>query len=106
MGAAVGAILIKERHVVDAFAPAGATSASTAVLPSDIAVDLRGLAGRRLIERAILREAEGGRYYLDVIGWEALRRQRRRILFVILLITALFALFLAGQFPPGARPAL
>jgi len=44
-----------------------------------------------------------GRYYVDLLGWEALRRQRRRILFVILLVIALGALFLAGQFPPGAR---
>jgi hypothetical protein len=106
MGGAVTVILIKERQVVDAFARAGATSASTAVYPSDIAVDLGGVGGRRLIELAVLREAEGGRYYLDLLSWEALRRQRRRIVFVILLIIALGALFLAGQFPPGARPRL
>jgi hypothetical protein len=104
MGAAVGAILIKERHLVDAFVRAGATSASTAVNPSDIAVDLAGVGGRRLLERAIVREAGDGRYYLDLLAWEALRRQRRRILFVVLLVIALFALFLAGQFPPGVRP--
>jgi hypothetical protein len=106
MGAAVGAIIIKERHIVDAFVRAGATSAATAVHPSDIAVDLGGVGGRRLIDQAVLRTAEGGRYYVDFLSWEALRRQRRRILFVILLITALFALFLAGQFPPGVRPAV
>jgi hypothetical protein len=106
MGGAVTIILIRERQMVDAFAQAGATSASTAVPPSDIAVDLGGVAGRRLVDRAIIREAGEGRYYLDILGWEALRRQRRRILFVILLLIALFALFLAGQFPPGARPQL
>ena len=106
MGGAVTVILIKERQVVAAFARAGATSASTAVYPSDIAVDLGGVGGRRLIELAVLREAGEGRYYLDLLSWEALRRQRRRILFVILLIIAFAALFLAGQFPPGARPQL
>jgi hypothetical protein len=105
MGLAVGAILIKERHLVEAFTRAGATSASAAVRPSDIAVDLGGVGGRRLIELAVLRDAGDGRYYLDLLGWEALRRQRRRILFVVLLIIALFLLFLAGQFPPGAHPA-
>jgi hypothetical protein len=105
MGGAVTIILIKERQMVDAFARAGATSASTAVHPSDIAVDLGGVGGRRLIAQAVLREADDGRYYLDLLSWEALRRQRRRILFVVLLLIALFALFLAGQFPPGARPS-
>jgi hypothetical protein len=104
MGAAAAVIIIKERHVVDAFVRAGATSAATAVHPSDVAVDLGGVGGRRLVERAVLRDAGGGRYYLDLLGWEALRRQRRRILFVILLLIAFLALFLAGQFPPGARP--
>ena len=104
MGGAVTVILIKERQVVDAFVRAGATSESTAVYPSDIAVDLSGVGGRRLIELAVVREAEEGRFYLDPLSWEALRRQRRRILFVILLLVALLALFLAGQFPPGARP--
>jgi hypothetical protein len=103
MGAAVAVMLIKERQLVDAFTRAGATSASTAVHPGDIAVDVSGNAGRRLIEHAVLREADAGRYYLDLLTWEALRRQRLRFLFVVLLIIALGALFLAGQFPPGAR---
>ncbi len=103
MGAAVAVMLSKERQLVDAFTRAGATSASTAVHPGDIAVDVGGIAGRRLIEHAVLREADAGRYYLDLLTWEALRRQRLRILFVILLVIALGALFLAGQFPPGAR---
>ena len=104
MGGAVTVILIKERQVVDAFMRAGATSASAAVYPSDIGVDLGGVGGRRLIELAVLREAQEGRFYLDLLSWEALRRQRRRILFVIMLVIALGALFLAGQFPPGAHP--
>jgi hypothetical protein len=106
MGGAVAVILIKERQIVDAFVRAGATSASTAVYPPDIAVDLGRVGARRLIELAVLREAEEGRFYLDVLSWEALRRQRRRILFAILLLVALLALFLAGQFPPGVRPKL
>jgi len=104
MGAAVTIMLIKERQIVEAFMRAGATSASSAVHPGDIAVDLGGVGGRRLIRRAIIREAAEGRYYLDPLEWEALRRHRRRVLFVILLLIALLALFLAGQFPPGAHP--
>jgi hypothetical protein len=104
MGAAVTIMLVKERQVVEAFTRAGATSASSAVYPGDIAVDIAGLGGRRLVDRAIIREAGEGRYYLDLPGWEALRRHRRRILFVVLLLIALLLLFFAGQFPPGAHP--
>jgi hypothetical protein len=103
MGAAVTIMLIKERQVVDAFLRAGATSATTAVHPDELSVDLGGVGGRRLVRGAVLREAGDGRYYLDLLGWEALRRHRRRVLFVILLLIALVALVLAGQFPPG-RP--
>ena len=103
MGAAVTILLIKERQVVDAFMRAGATSAERAMHLSDLAVDLDGAGVRRLIERAVLRDGGGGRYYLDLLSWEALRRHRRRILSLILLLIALGALFLAGQFPPGAH---
>ena len=102
MGAAVTIMLIKERQLVEAFMRAGATSESSAVFPGDISVDLASIGGRALIGRAIIREAGEGRYYLDPAGWEALRRHRRRVLFVILLLIALFLLFFAGQFPPGA----
>ena len=103
MGAAVTILLIKERQVVDAFMRAGATSAERAMHPSDLAVDLGGVGVRRLVDRAVLREASGGRYYLDLLSWEAVRRQRRRVLSVILLLIALAALFFAGQFPPGVH---
>ena len=103
MGAAVTMIMIKERQVVDAFLRAGATSAATAVHPGDLSVDVEGVGGRRLVRGAVLRDAGDGRYYLDLLSWEALRRHRRRVLFAILLLIALGALILAGQFPPG-RP--
>ena len=104
MGAAVTIMLIQERQIADAFLRVGATSAATAVRPSDISVDLDGVGGRRLMKRAIVREAGEDRYYLDPLGWEALRLFRRRVLFAILLLIALGALVLAGQFPPG-RPS-
>jgi hypothetical protein len=103
MGGAATIILIRERQVVDAFVRAGATSAATAAYPSDLSVDIDGIGGRRLVERAVLRAAGEGRYYLDILSWEALRRQRRRILFVILLLIALGALYLGGVFPTVTR---
>ena len=69
MGAAVTVMLMKERQVVDAFMRAGATSATTAVDPDDLPVDLGGVGGRRLLRDAVLREAGDGRYYLDLLSW-------------------------------------
>jgi hypothetical protein len=86
MAAAAGAVLIKERHIVDAFQRAGATSIDRAVLPDDIGVDEVGIGWRRLRSRVVIREteADSGRYYLDVEVWQALRRMRRRLMAIIL----------------------
>jgi hypothetical protein len=86
MGGAVAVILIKERHVVDAFERAGAIAAHRAIRPADINVDDGGVIWRRLRERAIIRDASPGLYYLDVEGWQAQRRTRRRMALVLLIL--------------------
>jgi hypothetical protein len=86
MGGAVAVILIKERQVVEAFQRAGAVAAHRAIRPPDIGVEDDGVIWRRLRERAIIREASPGLYYLDVEGWQAQRRTRRRLAFVMLII--------------------
>ena len=86
MGGAVAVILIKERHVVEAFERAGAVAVHRAVRPADINVEDGGVIWRRLRERAIIREASPGLYYLDVEGWQAQRRTRRRLAFVMFII--------------------
>ena len=93
MGAAVAVILIKERHVAEAFVRAGATSAERAVPPEDIGVDLGGVGGRRLLRHAALREGAPGRYYLDERSWHALRSTRRRIAFTLMVVIGLAALY-------------
>ena len=103
MGAVAVILLMREREVVDAFARANATSSATAVDPADLRVDMTSIGANRLAQRAVIREAENGRWYLDVPSWEALRRHRRHVLSVILFLIALAALYLAGLFPPGAR---
>lgn len=92
MGAAVAAILIRrEKEVVDDFRAAGATSRESA--QSYTAVGLgESLGLRRLRERAVIREAAPGTYYLDEEVWTAVRRTRRRVATVFLLILALFLL--------------
>lgn len=91
MGAAAAVILMRERRVVEAFERAGATSPDRAIPPSDVNVDESGIGWRRLRERAIVREAAPGRFYLDVEVWQANRRMRHRIAFVmaVLLLAAL-----------------
>ena len=105
--AAAAAVLIKERHVVEAFQRAGATSPERAVVPEDIGVDLTGVGGRRLLRHAVLRATSPGLYYLDEPTWIALRSTRRRLVFVLLVIVGLVALYFmtvaGGHSLPQAR---
>jgi hypothetical protein len=90
MATAAAAILVKERHVVEAFQRARATSPERAAVPEDIGVDLTGVGGLR---HAVLRATESGLYYLDEPTWLALRSTRRRMVFVLLVIVGLAALY-------------
>jgi hypothetical protein len=93
MGApAIVAILRRrEREVVDDFRAAGALSTSTA--RSYAAVGLgNALAVKRLRDRAVIREAAPGTYYLDEEVWAALRRMRRRLATVLLVVIGLLFL--------------
>jgi hypothetical protein len=92
--AAVAAIMRKrEREVVDDFRAASALSPSTA--QSYTAVGLgHSLALKRLHDRAVIREAAPGVYYLDEEVWAAVRRTRKRIPTV--LIAILLLLFLGS----------
>jgi hypothetical protein len=94
MGAAAAVVLIKERHVVEAFERAGALSPDRALVPSDVGVETNGIGWRRLRDRAVVRESApgSGRFYLDVEVWEAQRRMRQRIMLVVLLVAAVFTL--------------
>ena len=94
MGAAgVAIILMKERHVAEAFERAGITSAEKARAPEELGVGMHGLGWRRLVDRAIVRESSPGKWYLDVPSWVATRRLRRRrslVLFVLAIVAAAF----------------
>jgi hypothetical protein len=92
MGAAVAAVLIRrEKEVVDDFRAAGATSRETA--QSYTAIGLGQSVGlKRLRDRAVIREAAPGTYYLDEEVWTAVRRTRRRIATAFLLILVLVLL--------------
>ena len=91
--AAAAVILHKEKVTVQAFRNAGAVSPDRAVSLDEIGAT-EGIAFRRLIDRAVLREVETGRYYLDEPSWAAVRRMRIRLVGLILVV--LLALMLLG----------
>ena len=93
MGApAVAAILRKrEQEVIDDFRAAGATSPDRA--QSYQAIGLGDtLAIKRLRNRAVIREAAPGLYYLDEEVWSAVQRTRQRLVITLLSVIALVAL--------------
>jgi hypothetical protein len=93
MGAAAAVILRKEHDVVASFRGAGATTPANARSPEELGLD-RHLVFHRLVTRAVLREADEGRFYLDEPSWHALRGFRRRMVMVMLVV--LFAMILIG----------
>jgi hypothetical protein len=99
MGAAVAVILIKERHVAEAFERAGVTSAEKARAPEELNVGMHGIGWRRLVNRAILREASPGKWYLDMPSWIAMRRMRRQRSLVLMLFVLLIAGYLIYNRP-------
>jgi hypothetical protein len=90
--AAVAIMIRKERELVEIFTRAGATSPVAAKSLDELNVHHQGLAMRRLRSRAVVRES-GGRYYVDLESWEALRRMRHRMILVVL---ALIVIVLVG----------
>ena len=95
MGAAVIAIIArKERDLVELFTREGATSPVAAKTLQELNLDDHGVAMRRLRSRAVVRET-GGRYYVDLESWEALRRMRQRIALVLGLVALALAVSVA-----------
>src|SRR4051812_24885884 len=91
MGAVIAAAAMRrrEQEVIDDFRAAGATSPQRA--QSYTAVGLgETLAVRRLRNRAVIREASPGVYYLDEEVWSAVRRTRRRLVTVFILLLGIF----------------
>jgi hypothetical protein len=87
--AAVAAILRKrEQEVIDDFRAAGATSPERAQSYQAIGLG-DSLAIKRLHNRAVIREAAPGTYYLDEEVWAAVIRTRRRLVLTVLSLISL-----------------
>src|SRR3954468_7068400 len=93
MGAVViaAAMRRREQEVIDDFRAAGATSPDRAQSYTAIGVG-ETLAIRRLRNRAVIREAAPGVYYLDEEVWAAVRRTRFRLLGVLVAILGVLLL--------------
>ncbi|MEO8561625.1 MAG: hypothetical protein ABI601_06095 [bacterium] len=81
-------VLIKERHIVGAFQRASATSPDSARELAELHVHSSGLGWYRLRDRAVIRETSpgSGKFYLDAVVWEGLRRTRRRVIAGVVVI--------------------
>lgn len=97
MGAAVAVIHRKQRDIVEVFQGAQATAPERARVPDDLGID-RGAVFNGLVRRAVIREAGGGRYYVDELSWKAMHSMRHRklaVVGVIALLAIAFFLFLS-----------
>ena len=92
----IAVIIGKERRMVGRLVAAGATSKEKAMTLEDVGLH-RGVILHRLRQRAVIREATPGRYYVDVESWDAVRRMRRRAASVVGIV-ALVLIFLAVVF--------
>jgi len=90
MGAAViaAAMRRREQEVIDDFRAAGATAPGKAQ-PYEAMGPGESMAVRRLRNRAVIREAAPGMFYLDEEVWTAVRRTRRRLATTLLLVIAI-----------------
>ncbi|MBA3638805.1 MAG: hypothetical protein M3541_12225 [Acidobacteriota bacterium] len=84
-------LLAKERRLVGRLRTAGAVNPEQARTLEELGIS-PGVILRRLRERAVIREADTDRFYLDEPSWEAVRRGRRRAIHV-LWVVALVVLF-------------
>jgi hypothetical protein len=80
----------REQEVVDDFRAAGATSPEQAQSYTALGFG-ESLALKRLHNRAVIREAAPGMFYLDEEVWAAVRRTRRRIATVIIVLSLILA---------------
>ena len=96
MGAAVVAAAMRrrEQEVIDDFRAAGATSPERAQ-SYDALGRGESLALRRLRNRAVIREASPGAFYLDEEVWAAVLRTRQRMAIVFIAILAVLLVGIA-----------
>ena len=95
MSTVAAVLLAKERRMVNRLRAVGAVNREQARTLEELGI-APGVVLRRLRERAVIREAARGHFYLDEESWAAVRRSRRRaihVLWVVALVILLAVLF-------------
>lgn len=93
MAAAVAAVIAaRERQLVEMFEQHRATSPASARTLDEMGLDPDGLGFRHLSRRAIVRQTNDGRYYVDLEAWQARQALRRRVALVMVPIAVGVAL--------------
>ena len=85
MAGAAAIIIRREKELVAHFRRMKALTPGTAQSTNALQVD-ENVAFRILRERAVIREAGTGLYYLDEASWEASVRMRRRMAFIVIAV--------------------
>jgi CubicO group peptidase (beta-lactamase class C family) len=103
MNHVIAVILAKERRTVARLRAAGAVSPDSARPLADLGIK-HGVILHRLRDRAVIRHTSQDRYYLDEESWDAVRRQRRRAVSVIVAIAVaiVFAVLYTRRAHAGA----
>jgi len=83
----------RQQAIVRAFEQAAATTMETACRPEQLGLQ-PGMAWHQLVASAVLRCPGDGRYFLDVAGWQRLRRRRRWT--ALAVVVGLLALLVLG----------
>lgn len=94
MGAAAAVIVRTQKHIVECYRAAHATTPNAARAPGELGIE-ESMIFTGLVRRAVLRDAGGGRYYLDEPSWEALGTSRRRIVMMVLMLALLAVIVLS-----------
>lgn len=81
-------VAARQHELVRAFHAAGALDPTRARSPREVGVR-EDLVLRGLVRRGVLGATEGGRFWLDVHGWERWRRARFRAALVLLALILL-----------------
>jgi predicted acetyltransferase len=90
LGGAVAVAIIRRREeeVREDFHRAGALQPIDARSLADVGLE-ENFTVRRMMLRAVIREAAPGLFYFDEEVWQSVRRRRRRMAVLFLIVTAL-----------------